>query len=555
MSNSYFDLGSYSRSITTSSKQAEVWFNRGLNWCYGFNREEAVRCFQQAIELDPDCAMAYWGVAYAAGPFYNKPWEWYGEEERIDSAKFCFDNIQQALNLKEQVSEVEQKLIEALSQKHPRDHGDLETEMLRWGEDYAIAMREVYQRFPDDLDVICLTAEALMNLTPWKLWDLEAGIPATGAHTEESIEILQQGVDLIEKQGWQQHPGIVHFYIHVFEMSPTPERALPLANQLRDLCPECGHLLHMASHVDALCGQWQEAVTANSRAIDADLDYFKLRGTGEFYMISALHNYHFKMYAAMFLGQYQAAKSAADGLRSLVSDDMLSIDERYLASTLEAYYSSGIHVLVRFGLWQEITEEDLPSNQNLYPITTIMLHYAKTIAFAALGNIEIARKHKSQFEKLLANIPDWHIIANNPTINILKVAEAMMNGELEYHAGNHDLGYQYLRQAAELSDHLEYSEPWPWMHPPRHALGALLLEQSHVEEALQHYEDDLGLNQALPRCVQHRDNIWSLHGYHECLKRLGRDNEAVAIKPKLDAALAKSDIKISSSCCCRKHTL
>ena len=143
-------------------------------------------------------------------------------------------------------------------------------------------------------------------------------------------------------------------------MSPTPERALPLADELRDLCPECGHLLHMASHIDALCGQWQEAVLANSRAINADQKYLKLRGNDEFYMISVLHNYHFKMYAAMFLGQFQAATSAAEGLRALITDEMLQIDERYLASTLEAYYSSGIHVLVRFGHWQAITEESFP---------------------------------------------------------------------------------------------------------------------------------------------------------------------------------------------------
>ena len=555
MGENYFDLGRYQRSVTTASDQAQTWFDRGLNWCYGFNQEEAVRCFKKAIEHDSECAMAYWGVAYAAGPFYNKPWEWYGEQERIEAAITCFKYAQLALQLKDRVSTVEQRLIEALSQKHPASQGDLETEMSQWSNNYAIAMRSALEDFPDDLEVICLTAESLMNLTPWKLWDLEKGTPATDACTEESIAILQHGVDLIQSQNLQQHPGIVHFYIHVFEMSPTPERALPLAGELRDLCPECGHLLHMASHVDALCGQWQEAVLANTRAIEADLNYFKLRGTSEFYMISALHNFHFKMYAAMFLGQFEAAKSAADGLRALVTDDMLQIDERYLASTLEAYYSSGIHVLVRFGLWQEITEEAFPDNQALYPITTILLHYAKTIGYAALGDIDTAREHKIKFETLFETVPDWHIVANNPTRNILRVGEAMMNGELEYHAGNHDLGYEYLREATRLSDQLEYSEPWPWMHPPRHALGALLLEQGHVEEALQHYADDLGLNQTLPRCVQHRDNIWSLHGYQECLKRLGRDDEAGLIKPRLDIALAKSDIKVTSSCCCRKHTI
>jgi len=514
-----------------------------------------VRCFKQAIEHDPQCAMAYWGVAYAAGPFYNKPWEWYGDNERLKAAKVCFEYALQASELKNNASALEQTLIDALHLKHPADHGDLEKDMPQWTQDYAKAMRKVYKAFPDDLDVICLTAEALMNLTPWKLWDLQKGIPASDAYTEESIEILQRGIDLCEQPDISGHPGLIHFYIHVFEMSPTPERALAQADKLRDLCPEVGHLLHMASHVDALCGQWSEAVLANSRAIKTDLDYFKLRGTSEFYMISALHNYHFKMYAAMFLGQFDAALSAADGLCALVTDDMLQIDERYLASTLEGYYSSRVHVFVRFGRWQEITELSMPESEALYPITTIMLTYAKAISFAALGDIDTARTLQQRFEVLYAKIPDWHIMANNPTRNILAVGAAFMNGEVEYHAGNHESGYQHLREATQFCDELQYSEPWPWMHPPRHALGALLLEQGHVEEALQHYEDDLGISSTLPRCHQHRDNIWSLHGYHECLKRLERSDEVAAIKPKLDAALANADTAITSSCCCRKQTL
>ena len=552
--NIYYDLGSYSRPVTTTSAEAQTWFDRGLMWCYGYNHEEAVRCFKKAIELDPECAMAYWGVAYAAGPFYNKPWEWYGDQERIEAAKFCFRYCRLASNLKHTALPLEQNLIEALCFKHPADHGDLKEDMPKWAVDYANAMNAVYRTFPDDLDVICLTSEALINLTPWKLWDLGKGIPAANAHTEEAIAILQHGVDLVKQNSLPQHPGIVHFYIHVYEMSPTPEKALPLADELRDLCPDCGHLLHMASHIDAHCGQWQQAVTANNRAIEADSKYLKLRGNGEFYMISALHNYHFKMYAAMFLGQYQAAMSAARELQALVTDDMLEVEERYLASTLEAYYSSKIHVLVRFGLWQQITEEPLPANQSLYLITTTLFHYAKTIAYAALGDIDTAVMHKLKFKSYLALVPDWHIVANNNTLNVLAVAEAMMNGELEYHAGNHARGYDFLRHAVALNDQLEYSEPWPWMHPPRHALGALLLEQGFVEEAFECYQDDLGINRKLPRCVQHPGNIWSLHGYHECLLRLGREQQARRIRPILEALIKQADIDITSSCCCRKPT-
>lgn len=547
----YFDLGSYNRSITTSSPEAMTWFNRGLVWCYGFNQEESLRCFEKVIELDPDCAMGYWGLAYAAGPFYNKPWEWYGEQERVQAITYCHQQSVRADALKRQASPVEQALIEALCRKHPLALAENNAQLDNWTQDYATAMRQVYTDFSDDLDVVCLAAEAVMNLTPWRLWDLRLGGFAKDACTQEAIDILEHGLAQVEAQGIAPHPGILHYYIHVYEMSPTPEKALPYADQLRHLCPDCGHLRHMASHIDSLCGQWQNAADANDNAIAADQEYIRLRGSDEFYMISVVHNFDFKIWATMFLGQFNEALRAADSICDLVRDKRSLRDKWYLASTLEGYYAGRAHVLVRFGKWQEICDEEMPDDPQSVPITTILLVYAKAIAHAALGDFETARNYQAMFRELFRQIPEWHIMANNPTRNILAVGEAMMNGEVEYHAGNHELGFTYLREAATLCDSLEYSEPWPWMHPPRHALGALLLEQGRFEEAIIHYEDDLGVSDRLPRCAQHPDNIWSLHGYHECLQKLGRDDEAAKLLPRLDELIGQSDIEIKSSCCCR----
>lgn len=547
----YFDLGNYHRSISSNEAAVQAWFNRGLVWCYGFNQEEAVRCFEKVIELDPGCAMGYWGIAYATGPFYNKPWEWYGEQERVKAIARCNEHALRAQALKQNASAVEQALIDALCQKHPADQANSNAELDNWMQDYAQAMRQVYDDYPEDLDVICLCAEALINLTPWKLWDLQRGIPAQDAATDAAIEILEHGLEIGEAQQLTPHPGILHYYIHVYEMSPTPEKALPFADRLRDLCPDCGHLVHMASHIDSLCGHWQNAADANSRAIAVDRKYTALRGSDEFYMVSVVHNYDFKIWASMFLGQFDEALKAADAICDLVRDKRQLSDKWYLASTLEGYYAGRAHVMVRFGKWQEICDEDMPDEPESVPITTILLVYAKAIAFAALGDPDSARSYQQQFQDLYQRVPKWHIMANNPSRNILAVAAAMMNGEIEYHAGNHELGFRYLREASVLSDNLEYSEPWPWMHPPRHALGALLLEQDRVDEALIHYEDDLGIGGRLPRCVQHPDNIWALHGYQECLQRLGRNEEAGAIQPRLDELIQQSDIKLKSSCCCR----
>ena len=547
----YFDLGEYRRSITSDHDAAQTWFNRGLVWCYAFNQEEALRCFEKVVEIDPNCAMGYWGLAYAAGPFYNKPWEWYGEEERLEAMIYCYAQAQAAKDHMQLASPLEQKLIQARCAKHPAPAVESSDEWRGWNLDYANQMRALYQSFPDDQDVVCLAAEAVMNLTPWKLWDLQRGVPATNAATEEAIEILEHGISLFESGNLPAHPGIVHFYIHVYEMSPTPEKALPLADRLRDLCPEAGHLLHMASHIDSLCGHWENAAEANRRAIEADRRYIEQRGSDEFYMISVVHNFDFKIWASMFLGQFEKAMAAADGICQLVRDKRSIGDQWYLASTLEAYYGGRAHVFVRFGKWQEICDEEMPDDPDSVPVTSILLVYAKAIAHAALGDLESARNWQADFRRRLAEIPDWHIVANNPTRDVLAVGEAMMDGEVEYHAGNHELGFEHLRRASALFDDLEYSEPWPWMHPPRHALGALLLEQGQVDEAITHYEDDLGVGNRLPRCVQHPDNIWALHGYHECLNRLGRVDEAAAIKPRLDELVQNADIEIKSSCCCR----
>jgi len=264
-----------------------------------------------------------------------------------------------------------------------------------------------------------------------------------------------------------------------------------------------------------------------------------------------VHNHDFNIWASMFLGQYHQALASADRICDLVRDKRILGDAWYLASTLEGYYAGRAHVLVRFGCWQQICDEEMPENPDAVPITTILLVYAKAIAHAALGDLESGRAYQQQFYDLYLQVPEWHIMANNPTRNILAVAQAMMNGEVEYHAGNHELGFHYLREACVLSDHLEYSEPWPWMHPPRHALGALLLEQGRTEEAIIHYQDDLGIGNRLPRCAQHPDNIWALHGYHECLNRLGLTETALTLKPRLDELIRQSDIEIKSSCCCR----
>lgn len=549
--NDYYDLGHYSRPISSGSPKAQTWFDRGLMWCYDYNHEEAVRCFQKAAEADENCAIAYWGVAYASGCNYNKKWEDFGEAELALALPTCRNAALNALEHVENISEVERALIKAVQTRYQSSKVVSEDRLNAWNDAYADAMREVYRRFPSDPDVATLFAEALINRTPWALWDLKTGKPAEDANTLEAIEVLEKAMSQIEAEGLEPHPGLLHIYIHVMEMSPHPERALKAADTLRDLVPDAGHLLHMPSHIDILCGDYYNAVAANDRAIVADNKFLAKEGPNNFYTFYRSHNFHFKLYAAMFLGQYGAALSAAREMTKDFSDELLRTETPNMADALEGVLSIHLHVYIRFGKWQDIIDEPLPDDQIFYCVTTAMLHYAKAVAHAASGNVEAAENHQHLFEEAYATVPESRRIFNNTCLDILAIARQMMLGEIEYRKENYEVAFEHLRQSVHLDDNLLYAEPWGWMQPARHALGALLLEQNRVEEALSVYQADLGLDATLSRPSQHPENVWALHGYAECLEEVGRHDEAVAVKAKLAIASARADVPITASCFCR----
>ncbi len=409
-------------------------------------------------------------------------------------------------------------------------------------------MRQVYARHGDDADVATLFAEALINRTPWELWNLDTGEPAEGADTAEALDVLEGAM----ARSATPHPGLLHLYLHAMEMSPYPERALDAADQLRELVPDAGHLCHMPTHIDVLCGRYADVVAGNEAAIVADRKFLEREGPLNFYTLYRCHNYHFKIYGAMFQGRLEPALEAADEMAATLSSDVLRIETPPMADWVEAFVPMRLHVLVRFGRWQQLIDEPLPDDPVLYSTTTALLHYAKGVAFAATGDVESALREQQRFAQAYDRLPDTRYLFNNSCRDVLGVAEPMLAGEIEYRRGNHDEAFGHLRRAVERDDSLEYDEPWGWMQPARHALGALLLEQGQVEEAAAVYRADLGLDDTLRRPCRHPNNVWSLHGYHECLHSLGRCDEADALRPQLDAALAQASVPISASCFCRQ---
>ncbi|KAK9371488.1 uncharacterized protein V1513DRAFT_455605 [Lipomyces chichibuensis] len=519
----YYDLGSFHRPVSTSSDIAQSWFDRGLIWTYAFNHEEAAECFEKAIASDPTCAMAYWGLAYCLGPNYNKPWRFFDNNDLNTTVSRAHNAARLAQTNARNATPVEQALIKAVQFCYPQESPADDCSM--WNKLYADAMEIVYQVFPDDLDVATLYADALMNLTPWNLWDLRSGEPASRARTMEVKTILERA--LTEEIG-VQHPGLLHMYIHLMEMSGSPETALPIADHLRDLVPDGGHLQHMPTHIDMLCGEYRRAIASNSDAIRPL----------NFYTLYRSHDYHFRVYAAMFAGQSKAALDTVKMLEASIPESLLRIDMR-------------AHVLIRFGRWEDILNLILPHDQDLYCMTTAIMHYARGVAFAATGRIQEANEERGLIYNAVQRVRPTRTLFNNTCLDILAIAKAVLHGELEYRRGNIDSAFEYLRKSILLEDALPYDEPWGWMQPTRHAYGALLLEQGHFEQAAEVYSADLGIDDTLPRALQHPNNLWALHGYHECLVRLGRTAEARIVKKQLTIAAATADVSVNSSCFCR----
>ncbi|KAL3428976.1 hypothetical protein BDV09DRAFT_181164 [Aspergillus tetrazonus] len=573
-SSPYYNLGTYTLSISTADPNTQVWFNRGLIWIYAFNHGEAVYCFNQAIAYDPSCAMAHWGLAYAVGPNYNKPWERFDQRDRSASAKTGYEAAQRAARLAEDKSEAE-------SEAEVGADGASSTRLKPWekavilamqsrfengrppkdpnavNRRYAAAMGRVYEVFGNDIDIAVLYADALMNVTPWALWNLATGEPAKNAPTMLVKAVLERA---LLQEGADKHPGLLHLYIHYIEMSPTPdsERGLDVADKLRDLVPDAGHIHHMPTHLDVLVGDWKKSIESNYKATLADDRYLAMSETRGYnlYTFYRLHNFHSLIYAAMFAGRRKTAINAVARMEKSVPswEGVLSIRSPPLADWLENFLATRVHVMIRFGMWRELIEMDLPHNQRLFCVTTAATHYGKGLAYAAMGNIEKAKRERSLFHKSKALIPASRRAYNSKALDTLAVASAMLDGEIAYRQQKYKDAWRHLRRSTKLDDQLPYSEPWAWMQPSRHAYAALLLEQGYVEQAAAEYRADLGLDTTLIRPRRHPRNVWALIGYKECLMRMWRLQEVNEIEKDLREALEGADIAICASCFCRLDT-
>jgi tetratricopeptide (TPR) repeat protein len=515
----FADVGDYSRRISTSVPLAQEYFDQGLAFLYAYNQPAAAHSFAAVAAEDPRCAMGFWGLAMAEGPLFNKM------NLAVPEATLAQIAVTKARELAlAEGTPVERKLIEALSQRFSEDP-KAKREPLDAA--YANAMRQLYREFADDPDVGALTAEAILDLSPWDQWTLDG---KAGSGTEEVIRILTATLTKAPR-----HPFASHLLIHTLEASPHPEQAATAAEFLRTWAPGLEHLVHMPSHIDCRLGRWQQAVISNEKAIAAEKAYQALAQRDEPYRLWPAHNYHVLAFAAMMQGCERKARAAIDEMLSAMPESFI----REHAMEADGFFATQYEIDLRFGRWRELLAR-IPPRRCLVT-TTALWHYGRGIAFSAQQQLPAAATERTLFRELTSDISRDCTVGGTPVRELLELADNMLEGEILYREGKVTTALARLREAVNIEDHLRYAEPPLWFVPVRHALGATLMDAHLYAEAEAVYREDLR---------RYPENGWSLYGLARSLKVQGKEAKAAVIMLRFKQAWKFADFKISSSCCC-----
>jgi tetratricopeptide (TPR) repeat protein len=507
------NLGSHTFPVTTLNRDAQLYMNQGLNLAYAFNHAEARRAFKEAARLDPNLAMAYWGQALVLGPNINAMMESNEEPNALE-------DVRKAIALKGSASPREQALIEALAKRYTGDPAHRQAN----DKAYATAMREVHRRFPEDLDIAMLYVESMMDLRPWGYW-MRDGQPHEG--TAEIVALTEQVMTRDPK-----HPGALHMYIHLME-SNHAEKAEAAADALLPLMPAAGHMVHMPGHIYQRVGRYADAIRSNELAIAADEDYItQCRAQGLYPMGYYPHNIHFLWFAATYDGQSAKAIDAARKVAAKIDDEALKTVPITAGFRVVPYLA-----LTRFGKWDEMLKQPEPPASSAY--MRGMWHYARGLARVAKNELPAAEQELASLRTVLKDKSlDAPLFSPNLARNILEIAPEVLAGELAAARKQYDVALAHLEKAVRLDDALVYTEPSEWHYPPRHALGAILLEAGRAQEAETVYWEDLRRN---------RDNGWALFGLAQALRAQNKAEEAGLIDARFKQAWARADVRLSAS--------
>jgi tetratricopeptide (TPR) repeat protein len=512
-------LGRHTRPVC-ENKEAQAYFDQGLAFLFAFNHDEAIRAFEQAAGLDPECPMAHWGVATANGMHINKT------AVEPARARAAHEAMKRAERHVLKAKEADLPLIAAAA---VRFADPAPADPRKFDEAYAKAMKAAWEKHPTDGDIGALYAESLMNLRPWDLWTAD-GKPQP--ETPEVVATLEAVMKLNPA-----HPLACHLYIHAVEASPHPEKADAAADRLRDLQPALGHMVHMPSHIDVRRGRWQHAVEANEKAIRADDAYRAVSEKQGFYRLYMAHNHHMLAFAAMMQGESKKALAAVRTMIAGVPKEWVAVKEN--AAIADGFLAAPLEVMMRFGMWDEILEE--PEAAELFPIARALRHHARGVALAAKGEPKKAREELASFRAAAKATPKEATFGNNTAADLYAVADPMLEGEILAREGKVKDAIEHLGKAVAAEDKLRYAEPPDWFVPVRHALGAFLLKDRQLADAEKVYREDLR---------RWADNGWSLHGLGTALEAQGKKAEAQEARERFAKVFQRADVTIPASCFC-----
>jgi tetratricopeptide (TPR) repeat protein len=468
-------VGNVHYPVQTKDPQAQRFFDQGMAYLYGFNHEAAIRSFQHANELDPDMAMAYWGVALALGPNINL-------DVDPDHEKKAYEAVQSAMAHAANVPPKERDMIAALAKRYSNDPN---SDLKKLAVDYSEAMRALVRKYPDDLDLATLFAESMMDLRPWKFWSHE-GKPAAG--TEEIVSTLES----VLKRN-PNHLGANHYYIHAVEGSLHPDRALASADRLNTLAPTSGHLVHMPAHIYQRTGNYAGAAKANESAAAVDREFIKKNGPEGIYPLMYYnHNLQFGSASYAMIGRFDDARRMADEFGAT------AVKMAKEMPMLESAASAPVLVLLRFGKWADVVR--IPEAQ-AGPLSTVMSHFARGVAFAQLGDIVGAEREHELFEQSRKTLTDDPGIMQNSPKDVASVADGILDGRIAEAKGDRQKALQAFRRGVEAQDALSYDEPPDFYYPARETLGAALLRARQPAEAEKVFRADLDRNPNNPRSL------------------------------------------------------
>lgn len=496
-------LGTFSRKISSSNPETQAFFDQGFQLMYAFGKWDAIRSFREAWKRDPECAMCYWGEAWAWGSNLN-------EVMSAEQSPFAYAAGQKALSLERKATPREQAFIEAMALRYAKEFSPI----TRGEQDraYAEAMRKVYETYPDDLDAGTLYAEALFLLQP-RLGPPPGRRPRLRDLDDPNIKRVHDVLEGLLARD-PRHPGACHLYVHATEATTKVAAAQPCAEFLGKSIPGASHINHMPSHTFNEVGRWGDSVRANIEAWHSDLK----AQVGEGFAIYPAHNLHMLLYAASMDGQGAIAMRAGKDYAKLTRNDTMF----------------QVLTLVRFGRFDEVLEiTRRPENA----IAAGAWDFAQGYANLRTGHGDSAAAHLANVKKVAeTSTATTDFGSRHPARRLLGVLAGILEGEIARTAGNMAAAVAAFERAVALDDELEVDEPEPLPFPARHWLGAALIEASRHADAERVYREDL---------KEHPHNGWSLVGLQAALKAQGKPSAEV--DADLQTSWSRSDTWIRAS--------